>query len=412
MATTSNLLSTAKTAGAMQGWTINAASWLAAIAAAMLAPVLPKIAQSFQADPHVAVGVSLVATLPALFIAICAFPAGLLADRFGTRRVFLLGVGVYGFLGCAPMLLDSLMSVLVTRALLGIAGAIIMTCSAALLAEYFQGDERDRWFAINTAGAGLAAMVAVVLGGMLGQFNWRFAFALNGAAFILFPILLLKTWSPAAQDGMRVANSNQAGSSAEKYHWGPVALICLITVFASMAFYVVIIQLSFILSERGVTSPGTIGLAAAIAVLFMALGSVLFKLLPLPVAGKLATSFAFSAIGFLVLALSHGFVFTEVGAAINGIGSGMALPTLITWAISKLTPAVRASGTGIWQASFFLGQFFSPLTILLLKNAMGSLGNAVLVYAIACAIAAAIALSVSFRSGSQPRIETASPASR
>ncbi len=393
----------------MQGWTINAASWLAAIAAAMLAPVLPRIAESFQTDPHVAVGVSLVATLPALFIAICAIPAGLLADRFGTRRVFLFGVGVYGFLGCAPILLDSLMSILVTRALLGIAGAIIMTCSAALLAEYFQGDVRDRWFAINTAGAGLAAMVAVVLGGMLGQFNWRLTFALNAVAFILFPILVFKTWSLTAQDGDQAAASDRASSADEKFHWGPVALICLITVFASMAFYVVIIQLSFILSERGVTSPGTIGLAAAIAVLFMALGSALFKLLPLPVAGKLAVSFAFSAIGFFALALSHGFVFTEVGAAINGIGSGMALPTLITWAISKLTPAVRASGTGVWQASFFLGQFFSPLTILFLKSTMGSLGSAVLVYAIACSIAAAVAISMSFRSGSQASIETANP---
>ena len=167
-----------------------------------------------------------------------------------------------------------------------------------------------------------------------------------------------------------------------------------------------IIQLSFILSERNVTAPGTIGMAAAIAVMFMALGSALFKFLRLPVAGKLAFSFAFSAIGFFILALSHSFLFTEVGAAINGIGSGMALPILITWALSKLTPSVRASGSGIWQASFFLGQFFSPLSILLLKNTTGSLGNSVIVYAIACSIAAAIAFGVSMLNRTKLLVET------
>ena len=211
----------------------------------MLAPVLPSIAKSFQADSHVAVGVSLVATLPALFIAICAFPAGLLADRFGTRRILLFGIGVYGFLGCAPIWMDSLISILISRAALGIAGAIIMTCSAAMLAEYFVGNERDRWFAINAGGAGFAAMASVILSGILGQINWHLAFAINGIAFILFPCLLLTTWAPAkTAKTMARTNDNkshfadQAGPADEKFKWLPVAWICMITVFASMAFYV------------------------------------------------------------------------------------------------------------------------------------------------------------------------------
>jgi MFS family permease len=293
----------------------------------------------------------------------------------------------------------------------GITEAIIMTCATALVADYFHGSDRERWLAVQTGGGGVVAVTMVALGGILGQGSWRFPFAMYGIAFILFPLVLFKTWEPvkhaglATKHGFQTAISHPEQPAAVKYNWGPLALICLITLFASMAFYVVIIQLSFILTERGVTAPGTIGLGCAVAVLFGVVGAVLFKLLRLPVAGKLALSFIFSSVGFFVLALSHSFLLTEVGASINSLGSGMVLPTLLTWALSKLSLEVRARGTGVWQTAMFLGQFLSPLAILFLKNTSGSESNAVLVFAIACAVAAVLALMVYFRAGSQPLME-------
>jgi MFS family permease len=138
----------------------------------------------------------------------------------------------------------------------------------------------------------------------------------------------------------------------------------------------------------------------------MLMGSGLFKVIPLPVAGKLAISFAFSAVGFFVLALSRGFLFTEIGAAINGLGSGLVLPTMITWAVAKMTPEVRARGSGLWQTAMFLGQFASPLSILLFKNLTGSRSDAILIYAIGCSFGAAVALIAHFRGSAQPLVET------
>jgi MFS family permease len=404
MTTKSNSFSTVRTAGATQGWTLASANWLSAIATAVLSPVLPKIAQYFQADPHVAVMISLVATLPALFVALLAWPAGLMADRFGTRQVLLFGVGIYGFVGCAPIFLNSLLGIVITRAGVGITEAIIMTCTTALVADYFHGSERERWLAVQTGGGGIVAVTMIALGGILGQSSWRIPFTMYGIAFILFPLCLFKTWEPARHEPIKAASSSEQ-QEKEKYNWAPLAWISLLSFFASTSFYIMIIQLSFILAERGVTDAGTVGLGCAGAVLFMPLGSVLFKMVRLPVAGKLTVSFGLSAVGFFVLALSHSFLFTEVGAAINGLGSGMVLPTLITWALSKLTLPVRARGTGIWQTCFFLGQFVSPLAVLGLKNALGSLGNAVLVYAIFMTVAAVVAIVAFLRTGSQTLAE-------
>lgn len=336
----------------------------------------------------------MLATLPALFVAVVAWPAGLLADRFGRRRLLLIGLGVYGFVGCAPIVLDSLPAIVLTRAGVGIAESIIMVCTTALVADYFRGNEREWWLAVQTGGGGAVSVLMIAVGGLLGHGSWRFPFIMYGIPFILFPLCVFKTWEPAKHEQLA---ANDAGSEAvhsitEKYNWGPIAVISLVTLFSCISFFVMMIQLSFILTERGITDAGTIGLGCSAAVLFMPLGSLLFKLVRLPVAGKLTVSFTLSAVGFFVLALSHSFLFTEVGAAINGLGSGMVLPTLITWALSKLTPEVRARGTGIWQTAVFLGQFLSPLTILFLKNTLGSLDRAVLAFGVALSIAAMLAV--------------------
>ncbi len=394
-----------KKATATQGWTLAAASFLAAVATAVLAPVLPRIAAHFSSTPHVAVLMSLLPTLPALFVALGAWPAGLIADRVGVRRVLLVGVGIYGFLGCAPMLLNSLPAIVLTRAGVGITEAMIMTCSTALVADYFHGSERERWLAVMTGGGGIVAVTMIALGGLLGETGWRLPFAMYGIAFVLFPLCLLKTWEPARrrkpEAGINPASRPQPPFAvAEKYNWSPLVGISLLTVFSSTAFYLVIIQLSYILTERGVTSTRTIGLGSAVAVFAGMVGAVLFKVLRLPVAGKLLISFIFLAAGFLMLALVRSFLFTEIAASINQLGAGMVLPTLLTWALSKLTVEVRARGTGIWQTAMFLGQFLSPLIVLMLIGFFGSISAAVLTYGVACSVAAVLAAISCFRPGS------------
>jgi MFS family permease len=413
---TDQALSNGRKASATQGWTLASANWLAAIATAVLSPVLPKIAQYFHGDPHVAVLVSLLATMPALFVALGAWPAGFLADRFGTRRVLLFGVGIYGFIGCSPIILHSLAGIVATRAGVGMTEAIIMTCSTALVADYFHGSDRERWLAVQTGGGGIVAVIMIALGGVLGESSWRLPFAMYGIAFVLFPLCVFKTWEPAKHKGEYTQHPKAEASLAslskpadadkdKPYNWTPLILISLVTLFASTAFYLLIIQLSFVLTERGVTASGTIGLGCAVAVLFGTVGAVVFKLLRLSVAGKLTISFTLFAVGFFIVAISRGFLATEIGASINQIGAGMVLPTLITWALSELTIEVRARGTGIWQTAMFLGQFLSPLIVLALKNLSGSLSNAVLIYAVACSIAAVASAVSCIRSTSRTLVE-------
>lgn len=391
---TSTTLTKTRTAGAVQGWTLASANWLSVIAVTAIAPVLPQIAKHFASAPHETVLMDLVMSIPALFVALCAWPAGIAADKFGARNVLLVGVALYGFAGCAPMFLDNLLGIVVSRAGVGILEAILMTTSTSLVADYFHQDQREKWLAVQTGGASLMAVLLSTLGGIMGQNSWRVPFAMYSFGFILFPLVLFKTWTPVKHE-MTQSQAHQAGLETKKFSWGPMCLIFLLTWYCATAFFICIFQLGFILVERGVTSTSAIGLGAALFSACMVIGAFIFKYLRLPVAGKLMVSFAFSASGFFVIAVTHTYAATVVGACIQGFGSGMILPTMITWALSKLPAHVRARGTGMWQASFFVGQFSSTFIITFLKNHFGGLSNAVLCYSgfmVTAAVIAAIFL--------------------
>ena len=67
--------------------------------------------------------------------------------------------------------------------------------------------------------------------------------------------------------------------------------------------------------------------------------------------------FALLATGFILMSLLKSPWAFTLAAGLDQIGAGMLLPTLLTWAVVRLPYAVRGRGTGLWTASFSLGQF-------------------------------------------------------
>jgi MFS family permease len=374
--TNRNSLKDPSTPRSVQGWVLVSTSWLLIMASAVIAPVLPRMTAHFRDTPNAPLLISLVATLPALFIALLAAPFGLLADRIGRRRLLLIGLAVYGVLGIAPYWLHSLQWIVTSRAGVGVTEAMVMTCSTALIGDYYSGATRERWFALQTGSASVVAMLMNVIGGVLGERGWRMPFSVYSFSFILFPLVSFLIWEPArgeAQDIPRPKMNldRQSKTEEEPFRWSGLLGICLITFFASTAFYVVVIQLSFVLTERGYASPKLIGIGAALSGLAMSCGSALFRIIRARYTIKLAISFVLSSTGFFIMTYAHTYGLTIAGAALNEAGLGLVLPTLVTWAITTLPSYLRGRGTGAWLSSFALGQFASPLLVLALARLLG-----------------------------------------
>jgi MFS family permease len=93
----------------------------------------------------------------------------------------------------------------------------------------------------------------------------------------------------------------------------------------------------------------------------------------------------------IIVWLFDGFAGVLIGAIVAGYGSGILLPSLVTWVVSRTRFEERGRATGWWTAAFFFGQFVTPLIMGALTAGTGApLPVAVGIVGIAAAVVAAI----------------------
>ena len=118
---------------------------------------------------------------------------GSLGDLFGRRRMFV--VGLVGFAICSMLcaIAPSAETLIGARALQGIAGALLVPGSLAILAATFEGEARGRAVGLWTAWAGISTLIGPVGGGLLVELDWRLIFWVN------LPLIALTSGSRCAR---------------------------------------------------------------------------------------------------------------------------------------------------------------------------------------------------------------------
>lgn len=116
----------------------------------------------------------------ALTLASLLLTAGSLADRYGRRLLFLIGLVIFtlGSLTCG--LAQSPLMLILSRSAQGVGGAIMFATSLALLAQSFHGIERGIAFGVWGAVTGIATALGPILGGLItSEISWRGIFLVN-----------------------------------------------------------------------------------------------------------------------------------------------------------------------------------------------------------------------------------------
>src|SRR3954453_15761088 len=105
---------------------------------------------------------------------------GSLGDIFGRKRVFVLGLVGFGALSLLCALAPSAELLIVARGVQGMAGALLVPSSLALITATFGASERGAAIGSWTAWTGIAMVVGPLGGGALVQLaSWGWIFALN-----------------------------------------------------------------------------------------------------------------------------------------------------------------------------------------------------------------------------------------
>ena len=116
----------------------------------------------------------------ALALAALLLTAGALADGFGRRRLYVLGVGLFSLASVLCGAAWSPLVLIVMRALQGIGGAMMFATALALLGDGYRGRDRGVAFAVWGALTGVAVAVGPLVGGALTEWlSWRWIFFVN-----------------------------------------------------------------------------------------------------------------------------------------------------------------------------------------------------------------------------------------
>ena len=144
----------------------------------IVAIILPTVARRLGAD---FADVEWVISTYVLCFASLLLPAGAVADRFGRKRVFLGGIGLFAlaslFCGAAP----SAFTLYVARAFQGIGAAFLLAPALAIIGHAFNDPaERARAWSIWGGLMGVTMVLAPILGGLIAfALGWRWAFYVN-----------------------------------------------------------------------------------------------------------------------------------------------------------------------------------------------------------------------------------------
>ncbi len=332
---------------------------------------------------------------------------GSLADLFGRRLVFMIGLVIFSLSSLLSGVATDPLWLNLARGAQGIGGAAMFSTSLALLGTAFQGRERGVAFGAWGAITGLAVAIGPVVGGALTTgLSWRWIFLVNvpiGMAALIVGWRRLphvaghETERPdplgvvLATTGVAVLTFGIVKGS--DWGWGSAAIVgtlavaavlvalfvlhCLasrnplihpslfrsrsftgasiVAIFFSAAFGAML--LSIVLWEQGVW-----GWSALRAGLAVAPGPLMVPLMSFVVAGRLITRYGPAVVIALgSLAFGAGIVWWALavglqpnyaadllgGMILTGIGVGLTLPTMMATASSSLPPQSFATGSAV-----------------------------------------------------------------
>jgi EmrB/QacA subfamily drug resistance transporter len=363
-----------------------------------------------------------------LSFAVLLVTGAALGDRFGRRRLFAAGLGLFSLASAACALAPSVGALIIARAVQGAGAALVMPLGLTLLTAAYPAERRARALGIFSGITGLAVLGGPVIGGAITQgIAWQWIFWINVPIGLLtIPVVLRRVEESyglrSAPDlaGLALVSGAALGLvwalvRGNSAGWGSAEVLAALTVG-------VLLAVAFVLWERRAAEPmlpmglfasrsfsagnaGIFFLAAALygAVFFMAqfLQTVQhhgpldagIRLLPwtatlfivAPITGARISRVGerpFAVAGLLLQAAGMGWIALIAGPdvaywrlvaplAIAGCGVSMAMPAIQNAVVSSVAPASIGKASGAFNMMRQLGGVFGIATLVAVFSGPG-----------------------------------------
>ncbi len=338
-------------------------STLTVMAGAIIAPALPEISKAFShlADPELMS--KLILTLPALFIALLAPVAGYFVDWSGRKKVLLFSLLLYALAGTTGAYLSDIYLILAGRALLGISVGALMTSIITLIGDYYEGRQRSAFMGYQAAFASTGGLVFISTGGMLADLHWRYPFLIYTVSLIIFIMAIVSVYEPQRirpAGGVKLISAGLLRSIPTQVLW-----VYGIAFFSFAVFYMIPVQLPFMLSSLADVSNTQVGIAIAfmnVTAIIMAFNySRIKRRLDFPYI--MALVYILVALGYTIISISNTYWMMVAGILTGGLGFGMQMANINLWLVNLAPAEIRGTLVGYLNTFIFLGMFMSPVLL-------------------------------------------------
>ena len=131
---------------------------------------------------------------------------GSLGDLYGRKRMFVIGLAGFAVTSILCAIAPTDETLVGARALQGLAGALLVPGSLAILAATFDGEARGKAIGLWTAWAGISTLIGPAGGGLLVEIDWRLIFWVNipliAATLWLALLVIEESVDPEAKPGI------------------------------------------------------------------------------------------------------------------------------------------------------------------------------------------------------------------
>ena len=335
-----------------------ASTFLAPLGVPLVSPALPVIRDAFGVgDAQASLLVSayfLTGILLSPFI-------GALTDRVGRRRVLAWSLLVFGVTGGAIAVAPSFGWVVGLRVVQGTAAAGVFVTTVTLIADAYEGAQRNAVLGANVAVLSGGAAVFPVVGGALVAVSWNAPFLLYLVALPMAVVAWSTLEESAPVNGRRgVAYVRDALSSLPLVD--AVALYGAAFGLELLLFGSLVTATPFLLAAEGVL-PVVVGLV----LLSVELSSIPVSMLNGRFAERvsnerlIAAGFGCFGVGLFVVWAAPSVAFVALGAFVFGAGLGLTMPA-VDAAVSDLVAVEhRAGALSLRNSATFLGRATGPV---------------------------------------------------
>jgi len=326
----------------------------------LLAPAIPDILDEFGVRDSGA-GLLIAATsFPGIFMAPVM---GVLADRFGRRRVLVPCLATFGVFGTAAALAPTFAFLIAARFGMGIGAAGLINLAVVLIGDHWGPADRTRLIGRNAAFLTVCLAVMPPIGGVLTDLGtWRLALA----PYALAAITAIVAWRmlPADRPDATVSLRRQLGGIGDVVR-RPAVLMVLIGGTASF-----VMIFGVFLSTLPIHLENEFGYGASVRGLFLALPAVPSTLVAFNLQRirsrvrvdvlLVVCALSFAA-GFALIGASEIVALVVIGCILYGIGEGALIPTLQDQAVELSPPEHRGAVVAVYVGAARLGQTVGPL---------------------------------------------------